>query len=445
MRKIMPLYFSRYSYSLFRYFRIINIMLDIKFIKENPDLIKEAVRKKHVKFDVDELLKVEEERTQNLLLVENLRAEQNKVTEKISQTTDKVAREQLIDEMRTFKEHLKEKEAKLEGVMKKWRDLMIQAPNVPDMSVPEGADETANQEIKRWGDIPTFSFKPKDHIELMEKLDLVDLERGVKVSGFRGYFLKNEAALLSFAIWQYAMDALVTKGFFPLIVPSRVKKEVLLGTGYLPHGEDDLFKTQDDDYLAGTGEVGTMGYFMNDVIAGTDLPIKIAAFSPCFRREAGSYGKDVKGLIRVHEFFKVEQLILCEASHEESVKWHEELTKNAEELLQALKLPYRIVTLCGGEMGKPHVKTYDIETWIPSEGKYRETHSSSYYHDFQTRRLGIKYKDAEGKTKYAHSLNNTAIATPRIIAAIIENYQQADGSIAVPEVLKKYIGKDVIK
>jgi seryl-tRNA synthetase len=223
-----------------------------------------------------------------------------------------------------------------------------------------------------------------------------------------------------------------------------VRRQTLLGTGYLPQGEDDLYKTQDADYLAGTAEVAAMSYFSETILKKEELPRKILAFSPCFRREAGSHGKDTKGLIRVHEFFKLEQVVLCEASHETSVKFHEELTTNAEELLQALELPYRVVINCGGDLGLGQVKKYDIETWVPSEKAYRETHSSSYFHDFQTRRLNLRYKDSEGKTRFAHSLNNTAIATPRILVPLFENYQQPDGSIKVPEVLQKYVGKAVI-
>ena len=280
----------------------------------------------------------------------------------------------------------------------------------------------------------------------MSKLDLADFERGTKVSGFRGYFLKNEGALLAFALWQFFLDNLVRKGFIPMIVPSLVRKQALVGTGYIPGGEDDLYKNQDGDYFAGTGEVATMSYYSNEVIDKTKLPVKFVSFSTCFRREAGSHGKDMKGFFRVHEFYKLEQVVLCEASHEESVKFHEEITKNVEDLLQSLNLPYHIVANCGGDLGLGQVKKYDIEVWVPSQNRYRETHSASYFHDFQTRRLNIKYKDADGKLKYTHSLNNTAIATPRIIEAILENNQQADGSVKIPEVLRKYMGgKESIK
>lgn len=227
-------------------------------------------------------------------------------------------------------------------------------------------------------------------------------------------------------------------------VPSLVSKATLYGTGYLPQGEEDLYKTQDDTYLAGTGEVAMMSYHADEVLDAQTLPKKYIALSPCFRREAGSHGKDVKGLIRVHEFFKLEQVILCEASHETSVAFHEELTRNAEELLESLGLHYHVVVNCGGDLGLGQVKKYDIEVWMPSQEKFRETHSSSYFHDFQTRRLNIRYKDTEGKLRYAHSLNNTLVATPRILACIVENFQEADGRIRVPEALKPYIGKDYL-
>jgi len=229
-----------------------------------------------------------------------------------------------------------------------------------------------------------------------------------------------------------------------MIVPSMLRREPFVGTGYLPQEEENLYKTQDGDYLAGTAEVGTMGMYMEEILDKKQLPLKFFSFSPCFRREAGSHGKDTKGVFRIHEFVKYEQVVLCEASHAESVKWHEELTANSEALLQELKLPYHVVLNCGGDIGLGQVKKYDIEAWMPSEKKYRETHSSSYFHDFQTRRLNIRYRDEQGVMRYAHSLNNTAIAMPRILCQIVENNQQADGSIVIPEVLRSYMGKEVI-
>ncbi|MBP9855695.1 MAG: serine--tRNA ligase [Candidatus Pacebacteria bacterium] len=418
-------------------------MLDIKFIKENSEVIKEAVRKKRLTVDIDRLLTLDNERLELLSQVEALRAKQNEASVQIQQAQGD-ERETLISAMKEVKEELQAGEEKLKGIMTEWRSIMLQVPNVPDMSVPEGDDDSQNEETRVWGDLPKFDFEPKNHIELLEKLGLIDFERGAKVSGFRGYILKGEAVKLHFALWQWAMDELNKKGFESMIVPTIVRPEPFFGTGYLPQGEEDLYKTQDGDYLAGTAEVATMGYYLDEVLEG-ELPKKMAAFSPCFRREAGSHGKDTKGAFRVHEFYKVEQVVLCEASHEESVKWHEELTKNAEELMQALKIPYHVVTNCTGDLGLGQVKKYDIEAWLPSEGKYRETHSISYFHDFQTRRLNIRYRDAEGKLRFAHSLNGTAAATPRLFIALVENYQNADGTITVPEVLRPYFGHDQIK
>jgi len=426
-------------------------MLDIKFIRENAELIQMGAMKKHVNFEVTKLIEVDDQRKILSQKLEEKRAVQNKVSEEVAkfgQAGNIAEKRKLIEEMQPLKEEMQKLEEELKEVMTEWQKLMVAVPNIPDMSVPDGNDDADNLEIKQWparaggGEIPKFDFTPKDHIELMESLDLADFETGAKVSGFRGYFLKNEGAELAFAIWQLTMDLFRKnhKDYGVLFVPSLVKRETLLGSGYLPQGEDDLYKTQDADYLAGTAEVATMSYFADKILDKKDLPIKKLAFSPAFRREAGSYSKDTKGLYRVHEFMKFEQVILCEASHEESVRYHEELLANAEEILQALKLPYHVVINCGGDLGLGQVKKYDIETWMPSKNKYGETHSCSYFHDFQTRRLNIKYRDESGKLKFAHSLNNTAIATPRILIQLIENNQQADGSIVIPEILRPYMG-----
>ncbi len=420
-------------------------MLDIKFIREHIELIKDAARKKHIDVDLDELIRLDHKRTATLQEVEKMRAEQNDYSKKIAETPDAKERTGMIEKMRTLKALLQKKEKELEQVMEKWRALMLRVPNVPDVSVPDGDSDVSNLEVKVWGNIPKFSFKPKSHIELMEELNMVDFDRGAKVAGFRGYFLKGEAVRLTFALWQFVFDEMYKKGSFtPLMTPSIVRKEIMMGTGYLPQGEDDLYATQDKEYLIGTSEAPAMGYYMDEVLKKEDLPVKFLGFSPCFRREAGAHGKDTKGVFRVHEFFKFEQVVLCEASHDESVKYHEELTQNAESLLQTIEIPYHMVINCGGDLGLGQVKKYDIEAWVPSENKYRETHSSSYFHDFQTRRLNIRYRDSDGTLKFVHSLNNTALATPRIFVSLIENNQQEDGSIKIPPALRKYMGMDVI-
>lgn len=418
-------------------------MLDIKFIRENPDLIKEAARKKHIDFNVDELVSVDQKRIEKLSLVESLRAEQNIVSDKIPSASVE-ERADLIAKMTILKDDLKKNEEELREVMTTWQKLMLSVPNIPDISVPEGDSDADNMEIRQEGIKPEFSFAPKSHIELVELHDLADFERGTKVAGFRGYFLKNEGALLSFALWQFALDELRAKEYMPMMVPSLVSKKTLMGTGYLPGGEDDLYRTQDDDYLAGTAEVATMSYYSDEILDIKELPKKIVAWSPCFRREAGSHSKDTKGLYRVHEFMKVEQVVLCEANHEQSVQYHEEVNANIETLAQKLGIPYRVVLNCGGDLGQGQVKKYDVELWVPSQNMYREISSASYFHDFQARRLNIRYRDTDGKMRFVHSLNSTMAPTPRFLIAILENYQQADGTIKIPEVLQKYIGKEYI-
>ncbi len=417
-------------------------MLDIKFIRENKDLVNEGAKKKHIKFDATDLIKADDKRKELLTEIEKMRAEQNEVSFRLPQLKEAGQKAELIGQMKILKEKLQAEEEKLKEVMKEWQLLMLQVPNIPDISVPDGDTDEANKEVKTWGEIPKFDFTPKDHIEIMERLDLADFETGTKVSGFRGYFLKNEGAELEFAIMQLTVDLFREKHpeYSFMIVPSLVKRETLMGTGYLPQAEEEIYKTQDADYLSGTAEVPSMSYYADKTLKKEELPKKMLVFSPCFRREAGSYSKDTKGLMRVHEFYKLEQIILCEASHEVSVKHHEELLLNAEELIQSLKLPYHVVVNCGADLGLGQVKKYDIEIWVPSQNKYRETHSCSYFHDFQTRRLNIRYKDADGKMKFTHSLNNTAVAMPRILIQLLENNQLADGSVKIPEVLRKYMG-----
>ncbi len=419
-------------------------MLDIKFIRENPELIKKAAQKKHINFDVENLLDIDGKRLELLRVVEEMRARQNAANDNIVRFQDKKEKDKIIKEMKKLKEELSEKEDELKKTEEKWKELMLQVPNIPDSSVPEGKTDADNAEIRCWGEIPEFDFTPKNHIELMENLNLVEFKRGVKVSGFRGYFIKGEAATLSLAVIQFTLEELVKKGFEPFIAPSLVREESFLGTGWLPQGKEEVYKTQDDLYLSGTAEVSMMGLHADEILKEEELPKTYVAFSPCYRREAGSYGKDAKGLYRLHEFMKIEQIILCRADHQESVKWHEEITKNAEEVMKALKIPYRVVINCGGDLGLGQIKKYDIEAWVPSEERYRETHSSSYFHDFQTRRLNIRYKDKNGKIQFVHSLNNTAIATPRILISLLENYQQKDGTVKIPEVLQKYLGKNLI-
>lgn len=420
-------------------------MLDIKFIRENKDLVELATKKKHVTFDVNELITLDDKRKELLAAVEKRRAEQNAANAGIAGAQTPEERATLIAAMKEVKTGMESDEAALKQIMIDWQGLMLRVPNIPDMTVPDGDTDADNKEIKVWGDKPAFTFEPKDHVELMTKLSMVDFERGSKVHGFRGYYLTGDGVRLCFAIWNYALEFFGGKDFVPVMPPTIVRKINLYGTAHLPGDIEDFYMTQDGDALAGTAEVPLMGMYAEETLAQNQLPIRYLGFSPCYRREAGAHGKDTNGLIRVHEFYKFEQLILCEANHETSVKYHEEVNRNTEMFIESLGIPYHTVINCGGDLGLGQVKKYDIELWVPKEGKYREISSASYFHDFQTRRLNIRYKDADGKLKYAHSLNSTAIPTPRILVSLIENYQQADGSIKIPEVLVKYMNKSEIR
>lgn len=426
-------------------------MLDIKFIRENLEIVKMAATKKHMDVDLDRLIELDDTRKKVTGTLEEKKAEQNRVSKDIAAAADDTVRQQLIAEMSVLKEDIQKDEEALKPILEEWRALMLQVPQVPDMTVPDGASDEDNVEVKKWtptegegGEPKGFDFEAKDHIEIMQNLGMVDFERGTKVHGFRGYYLMGDGAMLSWAIWNYANEFFLNKGFTPVLPPAIVRPQNLYGTGHLPNEAEDLYETQDKDYLIGTSEVSVMGYYSDEVIDKGLFPVKFLGFSPCFRREAGSHGKDTKGLIRVHEFYKLEQVIMCEASHEESVKWHEWINRNTEEFIESLGIPYHTVLNCGGDIGQGQVKKYDVELWVPGEQKYREISSASYFHDFQTRRFNIRYKDEDGKLRYAHSLNCTAIPTPRILVSLIENFQQADGSVRIPEPLQKYMNKELI-
>ncbi|MSR78790.1 MAG: serine--tRNA ligase [Candidatus Taylorbacteria bacterium] len=419
-------------------------MLDIKFIRDNKEIVQAGAKKKHVSVDIDALLKLDDKRRELMASSETKRAEQKSFNDKIAKEGVRETRDAFVAEMRILKESLQKEEEELKIILKDWQALMLQVPNVPDMSVPDGDSDAGNMELRTWGDKPEFSFEPKDHIELMTSLKMADFERGAKVHGFRGYFLTGPGAELSFAVWNYAMDFFKSKGFIPVIPPVIVRKANLYGTGHLPGDVEDYYMTQDGDTLSGTAEIPLMGLHAEEILEASAFPIKYLGFSPCFRREAGSHSKDVKGLIRVHEFYKFEQVIICEALHETSVKLHEEIERNTEEFIESLGIPYHVVANCGGDLGLGQVKKYDIELWVPKEKRYREISSASYFHDFQCRRFNIRYKDAIGKMRYAHSLNNTAIPTPRILVSLVENNQQADGSVKIPKVLQKYFGREII-
>lgn len=420
-------------------------MLDIKYIRENIDIVKSACQKKKVDFDVDYLIQLDEKRRALIQSIEVKNAMKNQANKKIKEAQNIEEREAVIAQMRELDNNSDNEEEEYKKINEEFENLMLLVPNIPDESVPLGDSDNDNQEIRKWGEINNFNFPVKDHIQLAKDLDLIDFERGTKVAGFRGYFLKREAFQLSMAIWQYATDLLMKKGFIPMQAPSLVNAKAMTGTGYLPQSKDEVYSTQDGMYLAGTSEVSVMSYHSDEILKEEDLPIKYMGFSPCFRTEIGSYGKDTQGIFRVHEFTKIEQVVLCKSDKEESIRLHEEITKNSEEILQGLGIPYHVVVNCTGDLGLGQVKKYDIECWSPSQNRYRETHSASYFFDFQTRRLNIRYRDKDGEIKFVHSLNNTGIATPRVLIPLIENNQREDGSIAIPEVLHKYLNFKEIK
>mgnify|MGYP001617720434 CR=1 FL=1 len=408
-------------------------MLDINFIRENLEKVKKSIEARKADVDLDKLLALDDQRRDLIIKVDELRAKRNDA-----------AKAKDIEVGKKIKGELGGLEKQLGEVEKQWNQLMLQVPNILMDDVPIG-NATKNEVIRKEGEIPKFSFKVKDHIELGKLLDIIDFERGVKVAGFRGYFLKNEGAKLHWAVLNFALDYVSQKGFKLVVPPVIDKGFALLGGGQFPWGEEDTYKFGDDEYLVGTSEIPLMALHADETLDIKDLPKKYVALSPCFRTEIGSYGKDTKGLYRVHEFYKVEQVILCEADAKESLGFFEDLQQNSEEILDELGLPYQVVCLSSEDLGKKAALTYDIETWMVGRDAYGETHSNSIVLDFQTRRLKIRYRDKDGQTKYCHALNNTAIASPRILIALLENFQQKDGSIKIPEVLHKYTGFSEIR
>ena len=409
-------------------------MLSLDYIRQNLEKVKAACEHKNRPADLNKLLKLDEKNRQLLTNIGELRQKRNQLARSQS------GKEQ-IEKGRELKVQVKKLEAEQIEVEKALNELLFKVPNVPYDEVPIGKDEKDNQEIKKQGQMPEFKFKPLSHLELIKKHDLADLERGNKVAGFRGYFLKKELALLHFALLWYVYLKMFKKGYTPLIAPSLVKDFTLFGSGQFPWGREEVYHLEKDDlYLAGTAEVPVTAYYSNELLLEKELPKKFFAFSPCFRREAGSYGKDTKGLYRLHEFQKIEQVIIGLADDKLARELHEELQQNVEEILTDLGLPYRVLLMCTGDMGEPHAKKYDTEVWMPSRNGYGEAASNSIMTDFQARRLKIRYRNKQGETKFCYTFNNTALASPRILIALLENYQQDNGSILIPKVLQNLTG-----
>ncbi len=416
-------------------------MLDIKFIRENPQIVKEGCQKKQVKVDIDRLLEFDKKRRKILKSLEDMWAQKNKASKKISETKSEKEKQKIISAMRKLDKNSDKLNKPLKDLENEFNNLMLQIPNLPHDGVPIGKDEKDNVVIKEWGKKTKFAFKPKDYLEIAEKLDLIDVKRAAKVSGTRFGYLKREAAQIEFALINFAFDTLIKQGFIPVIPPVMLKSEMARGMGYFEQADkkEAYFLPEDDLYLVGTAEQSIGVMHTGEIFKENDLPRRYLGFSTCFRREAGSYGKDTKGIFRVHQFDKVEMFSFCHA--EESKKEHQFFLEMEENLMKALKISYRIIQICTGDLGRPAAAKYDIEAWVPSEGRYRETHSTSNCTDFQARRLNTRYRDLKTKKlNFVHTVNGTAFAIGRTLIAIIENYQQKDGSILVPKVLQKYTG-----
>ena len=434
-------------------------MIDIKQIRENPEKFKKAARDKHFDVDIDHLLTVDADIQESKKQLQYIVTEKNKLGKSIPKLSgDK--RTNAIDKLGLHKKNEAKLQEQIKKLQPKFDELMLQVPQPADDDVPLGKDDTQNVEIRREGKIRQFDFEPKDHVQLGLALDIIDIKRGVKLAGTRNYFLKGDGALLHQAVLHFAMDFMVAKGYVPLSVPLLMKDEAMTGTGFFPGSEDQTYQMEKDQLnLAGTAEVPMTAYHSGEILKAGQLPLKYVALSSCFRREAGAAGKDTYGLYRIHQFDKVEQVVICENSVEQSNKLHEEILANAEQVMQALELPYRVTNVCTGDLGRGQAKKFDIEAWMPSRNGYCETHSASKFYDFQARRMNLRYKERKSKIEnrkskienrkskiqFCHTLNNTVIASPRILIPILELYQNPDGSVTVPKVLRKYMaGKEQI-
>jgi len=422
----------------------------LKLLRENPELIKKACAQKNIKLDVDEIIKLDKQVRELKQQVEKIRAEKKVASDKIAKLKGE-EKNTAIKDTKVLSDKEKELTPQLEQAETALGKLILFIPMPPSEETPEGKDDTENKELYKWGKLPEFDFEPLDHMQIAEKCDLIDMPRGAKIAGSRSYFLKNEGMRLEMAIIMYALDKLVKKGFTPFIVPTLVNYEAMMGTSYFPGGEEQAYAVgvqkekdgmieSDNKYLTGTAEVALTSYHYDEILNEDSLPKLYCGFSTCYRREAGTYGKDTHGIYRIHQFQKIEQVVICKNDLDESKKMHELILKNSEEVLQELNLPYRVVAVCTGDMGRGQYYKNDIETWMPSRKSYGETHSCSTFHDFQSKRLNLKYRGKDGKTHFCHTLNNTCVASPRILIPILEIYQQKDGSVKVPKVLQPYMG-----
>ncbi|WP_342553949.1 serine--tRNA ligase [Paenibacillus sp. FSL R7-0652] len=418
-------------------------MLDMKWVRAHAEEVQAAADGKKIKIDIAALIQRDDERKVLLQHTEEGRRLRNTLSAdigKLMQTGEREQAENMRAKVKQLNKQLEQEEAKLAQIQEEVTRLQWLVPNVVSPDTPVGRSDEDNVELRRVGDLPVFEYAARDHVELGEMHELIDIPRGVKIGGTRSYVLKGAGLMLHRAVQQLALDLLLKQGFTPMEVPLMVREDALVNTGFFPTGRDQVYELQGEDkWLVGTSEVPLVSYYADEVI-DVKQPVKLAAVSTCFRSEVGSGGRDVRGLYRVHQFAKVEQVILCAPDTVESERMLQEITEHAEELLQLLELPYRVVAVCTGDMSQKTYKQYDIETWMPSRGAYGETHSSSNLHDFQARRSNIRCLDEDGRLVYCHTLNNTAVASPRILIPLLENHQLADGSIHIPAALRPYMG-----
>lgn len=436
-------------------------MLDIQYIRDHKDEIVKAAKAKHLDADVEAVLAVDRKRVQLLQELEELYSLKNDINDLITKASPE-ERPAIIEKGKEIKQKIEKAEPEFEKVKREFETLMVRMPTVPSADTPPGESDADNVEVFSHGEKPVFNFEPKNHIELGKSLDILDLERGTKVGGYRGYYLKNEGAMLVMGLMLYAMQKLVSKGYQPMIPPTLVKGFALFGSGYFKGMEydpaiDEVYQvstsdkeasgelSRDKKFLVGTAEPSLLSYYANETLDGAKLPLRLAGFSPCYRSEIGSYGKDTKGLYRVHEFFKVEQVVLMAADLDAVNAAQDEMVDISREMHEELGLPYRKLAICTGDLGLGKYRQFDLEAWLPGMNRWGETGSASIFLDWQARRLNVKYVDqTTGEKRHVFMLNNTALPSPRILIAILENYQQADGSVVVPEVLRPFVGKEVI-
>jgi seryl-tRNA synthetase len=419
-------------------------MLSLQFIRDNPDIVRKAAAEKKAALDVDRLLELDSAVRGLKSRIDELRRQRNEISASFK-TADPSERPALGARAKAFGAEAAEAEAELGGKSAELDSLMLRVPNIPWEGAPVGPDESFNRVVRTEGEKPSFDFEPLDHVALVEKNDWADLSRITQVAGSRMYALKGRLALLEQALMFWAQQIIAEDGFTLMTVPALAKPQAFVATGHFPGHEEEAYEIEKDGlYLAGTGEIALTSLHSGEILEGAQLPILYAGYSPCFRREAGSAGRDVRGLLRVHQFYKLEQYVICADDEEESARWHARLLANAERLLRALEIPYQVVETSTGDMGLGKYRMNDIESWVPSLGKYRETHSCSTLHDWQARRANLRWRDGDRKVRFVHTLNNTALASPRILVPLLENHQQADGRVRLPEALRGLMGSDYL-